>query len=277
MIETFNSFLESKEENCQYFVYCFLDTRKPGKYEYGDVIFNYEPIYIGKGKGNRAKRHFILYKKYNTRFYSKMMSIIKDDFEPEISYLMKNLSEKDAFSLEKYYIELIGRKEYGGTLTNLTDGGDGQSGIFSDESKRKMSKSHLGEKNAMFNKKHTDAAKLKISLSKKGKESTFKNKKHSVESKEKMSSKAKLRTGEKNSMFNKKHSDESKEKMSTNRIKKFGEENPNFGREYKESEKTFDTWKLTDKDDNVVIIDNLSKYCRENDYNPSCIKKLYTY
>jgi len=201
-----------------------------------------------------------------------------DDFEPEISYLMKNLSEKDAFSLEKYYIELIGRKEYGGTLTNLTDGGDGQSGyIFSDESKRKMSKSHLGEKNAMFNKKHTDAAKLKISLSKKGKESTFKNKKHSVESKEKMSSKAKLRTGEKNSMFNKKHSDESKEKMSTNRIKKFGEENPNFGREYKESEKTFDTWKLTDKDDNVVIIDNLSKYCRENDYNPSCIKKLYTF
>ena len=36
-----------------YYVYIFLDPRKPGMFEYGQHSFNYEPFYVGKGCKNR--------------------------------------------------------------------------------------------------------------------------------------------------------------------------------------------------------------------------------
>ena len=32
-----------------HYVYVYLDTRKPGKYVYEDLEFEYEPFYIGQG------------------------------------------------------------------------------------------------------------------------------------------------------------------------------------------------------------------------------------
>jgi len=270
------SFLESLDI---YFVYCFLDPRKPGDFIYGDLKFDYEPIYIGKGKGIRPQRHFTLYKNYNTRFYSKLSSIINSDMQPMYLTIRDNLLEKEAFEYEKFFIKLIGRMENGGVLTNLTDGGEGQSGFkFSDESKKKMSMSRLGKKK----KPMSDIGRLNISLSKIGKISLKKGKtleeivgvERSNDIKKKMSDSAKERIGDKNSMFGRKHSDESKEKMSINTIKRFGSDNPIFGRERSEYEKIYDTWELTDKDGNVVIVDNLSKFCRENNLNPSCMRDL---
>lgn len=34
----------------EFYVYVYLDPRNPGKYNYDDLSFDYEPIYIGKGK-----------------------------------------------------------------------------------------------------------------------------------------------------------------------------------------------------------------------------------
>lgn len=37
----------------KYYIYAFLDKSKPGDFHYGDLIFEYEPFYIGKGTGDR--------------------------------------------------------------------------------------------------------------------------------------------------------------------------------------------------------------------------------
>jgi hypothetical protein len=36
-----------------FYVYIYLDPRKPGKFHYGEYCFDYEPFYVGKGKDNR--------------------------------------------------------------------------------------------------------------------------------------------------------------------------------------------------------------------------------
>jgi hypothetical protein len=259
-----------------YVVYCYLDPRKPGIFLFDNFKFDYEPIYIGKGKPNRPQRHLTLYKTNNNRFYSKLQSIIESGLTPEYKIIKSDLTEEKSFEYEKYFIELIGRIENNGTLTNLTNGGEGQSGFkFSNESKLKRSQNFKGVLNPMFGKSHSEETISKISKSKIGKLSNRKGETHNDLSKQKMSEKGKERIGEKNPMFGKKHKEESIEKMRTNRIQLFGEKNPNYGRKYKESEKTFDTWEITDINGNTLIIDNLTKYCRENQLNPTCMRDVF--
>lgn len=112
-----------------YVVYCYLDPRKPGIFLFDNLKFEYEPIYIGKGKPNRPKRHLTLYKTRNNRFYSKLQSIIESGLTPEYIIIKSNLTEEKSFEYEKHFIKLIGRIENNGTLTNLTDGGEGKSGL----------------------------------------------------------------------------------------------------------------------------------------------------
>lgn len=42
----------------KFYVYVYLDPRKPGKYKYGEYEFDYEPFYVGKGTGRRIRNHF---------------------------------------------------------------------------------------------------------------------------------------------------------------------------------------------------------------------------
>lgn len=88
-----------------------------------------------------------------------------------------NLSEIGALALERRYIQWYGRKDLGtGILRNLSDGGEGTSGIiFSEEHREKIRLANLGKKhsqkhrennsNAQKGKKLSDEHKKKIGLS----------------------------------------------------------------------------------------------------------------
>ena len=112
-----------------FYVYIYLDPRKPGRYVYGEFQFEHEPIYVGKGTRDRFKRHIHLCTNIKTHFHNKLGLIIKEGFTPNHEILIKNLSESDALKEEVRIIKLIGREENGGTLTNLTDGGEGRTGL----------------------------------------------------------------------------------------------------------------------------------------------------
>ncbi len=66
--------------------------------------------------------------------------------------------------------------------------------------------------------------------------------------------------GKNNPNYGIKCSDDRKEKISKG-VKKWIENNP----EFKPGSFTNKSWKITNPDGKEIIIDNLSKYCREND------------
>ena len=120
-----------------YYVYVFVDPRKPGIYNYGDYSFLFEPFYVGKGKGNRLKRHLNesqLNSNNNPHKERILKKIIKKGFDPiQYAVIIKNsITESNALDLEKNIIQLIGRHNLNsGSLTNLTDGGEGMSNYSS--------------------------------------------------------------------------------------------------------------------------------------------------
>jgi len=130
-----------------FYTYVYLDPRKPGRFDYDEFHFDFEPFYVGKGKGNQwllhlqaAKNKF--YKGYRINKIRKIQSL---DLEPKIIKYEENLTEQEAFSLEKKLIKAIGRFDLGqGPLTNLTDGGEGISNP-SRETRQKIAEKKRGK------------------------------------------------------------------------------------------------------------------------------------
>jgi uncharacterized protein YxeA len=134
-----NSFLKMNN----FYVYVFLDPRKPSQFNYNGYELTYEPFYVGKGKNKRCYNHLREWSlKHKTLKNNKIKSLLKLGLTPIIVKLFLNLSEVEAFSKEKEIIKFIGRFDLGlGPLLNMTDGGEGNSGIIlTDETKEKISK-----------------------------------------------------------------------------------------------------------------------------------------
>jgi group I intron endonuclease len=122
-------------------------------------------------------------------------------------------TKEEAFNAQEKYIQ-----EYNTLYPNGYNlspiGGVGFVGCFSEETKEKMSKSRKGNKNGMFNKKHTEEAKRKQSNARKGKDPWNKGKTKIYKEETIQKLKNISHKGEKNPMFSKHHKKESLLKMS---------------------------------------------------------------
>ena len=178
------------EEN-RFYVYIHL------KETNGDIF------YVGKGSGKRA---------FSKNGRNKLWQNIYNKNGFVVKIIKENISEEEALEIEKYHINKYGRiNNNSGILSNMTDGGEGVSGlepwnkgmkmnenwnkgrILSDETKNKIGKANKGRKmkKPAWNK---DKKLPKETIDKmKNRVPWNKGIKHSEESKKKMSEKAKDR------------------------------------------------------------------------------------
>jgi hypothetical protein len=134
-------------------------------YVYAYLREDRTPYYIGKGKGQRA------FKKHCCSVPTDLSRII---------ILVAGLAEEYAFQLERQLIANYGRKNLGsGILRNLTDGGEGPSGmVISIDHRKKLSDAMKGKKKtaehaakvraANLGKKRSPEVSAKFSLIRKG-------------------------------------------------------------------------------------------------------------
>ena len=87
----------------EYYVYVYIDPR------------NFEEFYYGKGKGKRKFAH--LSDDSDTEKSKRIKAIQKEGLEPLIKVIANNLTEKQAFLIEKTLIWKLGKN-----LTNLSSG-----------------------------------------------------------------------------------------------------------------------------------------------------------
>ena len=137
------------------------------------VIFrmNGAPCYVGKGSGRRTEytcaRTPNLHLKRIYQAANGKLPIVR---------VREGITEREAFDTERALIAAIGRKAHGGPLVNLTDGGEGVSGLvwtpemraakaigvarrwLDPDYREKMARANIGSKHNL-GRKHTPEAK----------------------------------------------------------------------------------------------------------------------
>jgi len=161
-----------------FYVYVYLDPRKPGTYIYDEYSFDYEPFYVGKGSNNRLYYHIKDGYHSNNHILNKIKKIqLETGCDPIIIKIMDQISEEISFNLEKHIIQTIGRVDlHKGPLCNFTEGGEGSSNP-SDETRKKMSERAKKRTPSFSGKQHTDESKRKMSESAMGRKNTLEHRK----------------------------------------------------------------------------------------------------
>lgn len=111
----------------EFYVYIILNPLNQGPYTYFDYTFEAEPFYVGKGKGNRKYSHLKeargLLKITNFEKVELIKSILEHNQQPIILTIEEDLTETDAFFLERTLIEIIGlNAKNAGPLINIQPG-----------------------------------------------------------------------------------------------------------------------------------------------------------
>ena len=117
-----------KEKGNIFYVYIYLDDRKPGRWEYNGLIFHFQPFYVGKGNGRRMLNHLeaasLRRISLKNRIINKIINVTGE--KPTFYKIYENLSENEAFDIEIDMIKHFGRIDLkSGILANATHGGPG--------------------------------------------------------------------------------------------------------------------------------------------------------
>lgn len=107
--------------NNRFYVYVYYDPRTGS------------PFYVGKGCGNRDVRHVSDAKRWdgkkarrkNNRNLQFIKEMLDEGFQPNIERVADHLTNEEACLKEKETIAFFGRVDKGGSLFNMTDGGEG--------------------------------------------------------------------------------------------------------------------------------------------------------
>ena len=165
----------------EYYTYIYVDPRKEKFKSDIGIELPGEPFYVGKKKKKRAYTHLTesTSRTKNTLKANKIKRIRDAGFEPIIIFAATNVSETEAFDLERSLISNIGtlwniEGVKRGPLTNQTAGGEGATP--SEELKARTAR--RGSANGMYGKTHTDEAKKRMSRA---------GTTHTLETKQKMS------------------------------------------------------------------------------------------
>lgn len=210
-----------------FYVYTYLDPRKPARYCYESVCFLYEPFYIGKGRGSRCLDHLkFLSRKTNKHFKGKLTKILSkfSNMQEYIIVLEGGITESKAFDLERQLIAQIGRADLKlGPLCNLTNGGEGTGGVvMSSEARKKRAESNTGKKRSLKTRRLLSEINKGKNNPMFGKLSPKKGTRLSQETKDRISQSLKGKT------LGRAQSEETRRKRSES-LK--GEKSPNFGKQ----------------------------------------------
>jgi hypothetical protein len=124
-------------------VYVYLDPRSPGKFIYGDLIFDHLPVYIGRGCVQQRRKFKHLTKSSNIHLRHLIEKLKRENIQPIIITISDNLTLEESVTKEMDLIKQVGRQDLGaGPLYNFCDGGGGIPGIkLTDEQKRRRGES----------------------------------------------------------------------------------------------------------------------------------------
>jgi hypothetical protein len=115
-------------------------------YTYAWLRENGTPYYVGKGKGNRA--------------YSRRRKGCPP--RERVLILKQNLTEEEALKHEIYMIYVLGRKDQNekGILINLTNGGEGTSGLVRSQAQKEQHSQFMLKNNPMAGTKRPEHSTL---------------------------------------------------------------------------------------------------------------------
>lgn len=166
-----------------YYIYIYFDSLKINSFKINDIIYNFTPFYVGKGKNKRDTNHLFpsIRLKVKTPFHDKLNKMLdKQNNKPIIKRIYENLNEEEAYILEnKLTLQLGTVFNKKGPLLNMKEGGTGgtsPSKIIRNKISKKNKGRFVGEKNGNYKK-----GKLCI-----GNKNPFFGKKHNEKNKSKM-------------------------------------------------------------------------------------------
>lgn len=112
-------------DNCKFYVYNYLDVR-PGRE--GQVIYVGKGTYSQREKLSRMNSHWLSRELRNKLFFSVLEKIRALGLEPIRQVVSWHETEDAAFAAEMMGISEHRLRQHGGTLCNLTFGGEGPTG-----------------------------------------------------------------------------------------------------------------------------------------------------